>query len=199
MSTTFEPPLDWPHYGIRFLPAVRRVFDKYATFNGRASRSEYWWWVLANTIVGTILYPLTFGLGRASKPGQAIGPIGWLFGILFLVFVLATIVPNIAVTCVACTMPATPVGSSCSASSAWASSRRSCACWRPRRTRRSTVRRPRTGTGRSGFRAHPGPGAAAATATAGYGQQQPYGQQQGYGQQQDHPQAGEQQPPQQRG
>ena len=56
MSTTFVPPLDWPHYGIGFLPAVKRAFQKYATFSGRASRSEFWWWVLANAIVGTVLY-----------------------------------------------------------------------------------------------------------------------------------------------
>lgn len=26
--------------------AIRRVFSKYATFSGRASRSEFWWWTL---------------------------------------------------------------------------------------------------------------------------------------------------------
>ena len=27
--------------------AVRTVLSKYATFQGRAPRSEFWWWVLA--------------------------------------------------------------------------------------------------------------------------------------------------------
>jgi hypothetical protein len=40
------PPLDLPHYGIGFVDAVKRGFKKYATFKGRASRSEYWWWTL---------------------------------------------------------------------------------------------------------------------------------------------------------
>ena len=74
--------------------------QKYATFNGRASRSEFWWWVLANAIVGTVLYLLTLGLGlaTASKPGQVIGPAGWPFGILLLLWALGTIVPTIAVS-----------------------------------------------------------------------------------------------------
>lgn len=31
---------------MKFDQAVRSVFSKYATFSGRASRSEYWWWTL---------------------------------------------------------------------------------------------------------------------------------------------------------
>ena len=40
-----EPPLWAPYYGAPFPAAVKRFFAKYATFSGRASRSEYWWWV----------------------------------------------------------------------------------------------------------------------------------------------------------
>lgn len=29
-----------------FTQAIKSCFDKYATFSGRASRSEYWWWYL---------------------------------------------------------------------------------------------------------------------------------------------------------
>ena len=94
------PPLDWPHYGIGFVAAVKRGFQKYATFSGRAGRGEFWWWVLANSVIGTVLYLLTVGLGiaTASKPGQVIGPGGWAFGILLVVWALAVIIPNIAVT-----------------------------------------------------------------------------------------------------
>lgn len=31
--------------------AVRRVLSKYATFSGRASRPEFWWWMLAAFVV----------------------------------------------------------------------------------------------------------------------------------------------------
>ena len=34
-----------------FQTAVKTCFSKYADFNGRASRSEYWWFVLAEVIV----------------------------------------------------------------------------------------------------------------------------------------------------
>jgi hypothetical protein len=36
-----EPPLWAPYYGAPFPAAVQRFFKKYATFSGRASRSEY--------------------------------------------------------------------------------------------------------------------------------------------------------------
>ena len=34
-----------------FQTAVKTCFSKYADFSGRASRSEYWWFVLAEVIV----------------------------------------------------------------------------------------------------------------------------------------------------
>ena len=37
-----------------FGQAVSTVFSKYATFSGRARRSEYWWWVLFTILVTTI-------------------------------------------------------------------------------------------------------------------------------------------------
>jgi len=43
--------LDMPYYGIGFIDAIKRGFRKYATFSGRASRSEYWWWALFTFIV----------------------------------------------------------------------------------------------------------------------------------------------------
>ena len=49
------PPLDLPHYGIGFVDAVKRGFKKYATFTGRASRSEYWWWTLFTSATYLVL------------------------------------------------------------------------------------------------------------------------------------------------
>ena len=36
---------------LSFSDAVRQVFNKYATFKGRARRSEYWWFVLFYCLV----------------------------------------------------------------------------------------------------------------------------------------------------
>jgi len=37
------------------ITAVKTVLGKYATFEGRAARPEYWWWILAMVILFTIL------------------------------------------------------------------------------------------------------------------------------------------------
>lgn len=50
-----EPPLWAPWYGIPFPKAFTRFWKKYATFSGRASRSEYWWWALWAFLVTFVL------------------------------------------------------------------------------------------------------------------------------------------------
>ncbi|GAA2027257.1 DUF805 domain-containing protein [Agromyces tropicus] len=60
MHTVYDVPatepatLDLPFYGASFGASVRRFFRKYAVFTGRASRSEFWWAMLFQYIVGTI-------------------------------------------------------------------------------------------------------------------------------------------------
>jgi len=75
--------------------AVRTVLGKYATFNGRASRSEYWWWFFALMLFNlflrvvdvTVLVPL---LGLETFDDRAGGPLGMLAA-------LALLLPNLAV------------------------------------------------------------------------------------------------------
>ena len=55
-----------------FGAAIKTCFNKYAVFEGRANRSEYWYWALFNFILGCIPY------------------LGWLA-------MLGTIIPSIAV------------------------------------------------------------------------------------------------------
>lgn len=38
-----------------FITAVKTCLSKYADFNGRARRSEFWYWYLFNFIVGLVL------------------------------------------------------------------------------------------------------------------------------------------------
>ena len=37
--------------GLDFLAAIAICFRKYAVFTGRASRSEFWWWALLQTLI----------------------------------------------------------------------------------------------------------------------------------------------------
>lgn len=93
--------------GIAFVDAVKRAFAKYATFTGRASRSEYWWFFLFNVIVSvvlTIVFAPLSGLYSLATliPGVAIGVrrlhdigrSGWwlLIGLVPLVGVVVLIV-----------------------------------------------------------------------------------------------------------
>jgi uncharacterized membrane protein YhaH (DUF805 family) len=39
---------------MNYFTAIKTCLTKYATFNGRASRSEYWWFILFNAIVQTL-------------------------------------------------------------------------------------------------------------------------------------------------
>ena len=98
-----EPPLEWPWYGIGFGAAIARFFKKYATFTGRASRGEYWWYALFGAIISVVLYVILFATliptfiaaqttGTAPRFGAgyfAISGIAGLWG-------LATLIPGIA-------------------------------------------------------------------------------------------------------
>ena len=64
--------------------AVRHAFTHYATFSGRARRSEYWWFALF-TFVGSVVASLV----DAAVLGRPV---------LQLLFVLTVVVPSIAVT-----------------------------------------------------------------------------------------------------
>jgi len=56
-------------YGATPLQAWRRFVTKYVAFSGRASRSEFWWWLLAFAVVSIVL-----GLvNKAIVPAPASG------------------------------------------------------------------------------------------------------------------------------
>ena len=97
-SAAREVPLDAPYYGATLGVAFVRFWRKYATFSGRASRSEYWWWVLVGLIVGIVLEAVYI-------PSLLLRPRGGGFhldaGIILVAIVgallfAATIVPTLA-------------------------------------------------------------------------------------------------------
>lgn len=46
-----------------FFESIRVCFTKYAEFNGRASRSEFWWFMLFITLVASALVYLSEDIG----------------------------------------------------------------------------------------------------------------------------------------
>lgn len=67
-----------------FTQAIQSVFSQYATFSGRARRSEYWFFVLFNYVISAALG----FLGRYM----------FLFSILSGLYSLAVLIPSLAVT-----------------------------------------------------------------------------------------------------
>lgn len=110
MSRTVEdmrPVLERPLYGASWAAAVTRFFQKYATFRGRASPSEYWWWALTNALATIALNILAAATGAdpwengtlALPPfGGASGAVTSVAGAIALVYGLGTLLPGLAVT-----------------------------------------------------------------------------------------------------
>ena len=81
-----------------------QAFNKYADFEGRASRSEYWQFQLLSLIVVTVALGLMIaGAGGGRGSAEAFARAGaestaFMLGVVILVFwVLAAFVPHIAV------------------------------------------------------------------------------------------------------
>jgi uncharacterized membrane protein YhaH (DUF805 family) len=65
------------------------VLKKYAVFNGRARRKEYWMFFLFNVIISIVLLIVDGILGTSAVPGT--------MGLLGAIYLLALLVPGIAV------------------------------------------------------------------------------------------------------
>jgi uncharacterized membrane protein YhaH (DUF805 family) len=92
---TGSVPLSQPYYGASIGEAFRRFWSKYATFSGRASRSEYWWWALIAVIV-TIVLEILGAAGGASSNGSGPGAVAVIAAVFGIVWGLATIIPTLA-------------------------------------------------------------------------------------------------------
>jgi uncharacterized membrane protein YhaH (DUF805 family) len=74
---------------MKFDAAIKSLFSNYATFSGRARRSEFWFaqlFLSLATISATILDSVLFGVSIDS------------FGVLYTLFILGTFIPALAVT-----------------------------------------------------------------------------------------------------
>ena len=59
------------------------VFERYAVFEGRAGRAEYWWFFLANFLIGLVI--------------QILAGVSDALVILSLIYSLALLIPGLAV------------------------------------------------------------------------------------------------------
>ncbi len=69
------------------------VWQKYAQFDGRSRRKEYWMFTLFNIVVCCVLYA---GLLAAFFAGQRM--VGILISCVYVAYALAVLVPGIAVS-----------------------------------------------------------------------------------------------------
>lgn len=88
-----------PLHGASFGQALKRFFKKYATFSGRASRSEYWWVMLFNFVVTGLLAAWAFtSLVNSIDPytNELTGNGFVLPYALLMLYGLAILVPGLA-------------------------------------------------------------------------------------------------------
>lgn len=64
------PPVGKPLHGATFGQAVKRYFQGYVKFSGRASRSEYWWSALFTTVLMLVPMVLLFITGFGMLVGM---------------------------------------------------------------------------------------------------------------------------------
>lgn len=73
------------YYGCSFQEAFLRFWKKYVVFRGRASRSEFWWWVLAAFGINIVLDILN------TATDEKLGFLATIWG-------LATLIPTLALS-----------------------------------------------------------------------------------------------------
>ena len=88
-----------------FPDAVRTCLSKYATFEGRARRSEFWWWIVFQMIVVAIPFLLGAMMLALAAPSGGQDPNTAMVALATILYViggilsLALIVPTYAVGC----------------------------------------------------------------------------------------------------
>jgi uncharacterized membrane protein YhaH (DUF805 family) len=92
-----------------FGQSIKHVFGNYATFQGRASRSEFWWWYLFTSIVSFVVFIpvipwyndlINSSMNQAGSAAMVMPPITGLAALglaLSTIWSLAILIPTIAV------------------------------------------------------------------------------------------------------
>lgn len=66
---------------MEFFPAVKSAYSHYAAFEGRASRSEFWWFALFNFVASIVVGAIDGGIGS--------------YPLLYSLFSLANLLPGL--------------------------------------------------------------------------------------------------------
>src|SRR5665213_745293 len=77
-----------------FMQAITSGFKRYVDFQGRSSRSEYWWWFLFSALIN---FALGFIQGLIEALSGGPNAASMLFSVLSTVATLALFLPTIAV------------------------------------------------------------------------------------------------------
>ena len=81
-----------------FTEAIRNVYSHYATFKGRASRSEFWKFVIFVAIVTIVLYlPLITTGGSTGEVGSGLSTLVTVSLLAGGIFTLVTLLPYLSV------------------------------------------------------------------------------------------------------
>jgi len=78
---------------VDFATAFKRAFRKYATFKGRASQSEFWFFTLGNLVVIFSLFTLAGTIG-VDPSGDTNGT-GSILGLALIAWYLVSILPSL--------------------------------------------------------------------------------------------------------
>lgn len=91
----FVPSINQPAYGCSMREAFLRFWKKALDFRGRASRSEFWWWMLCDLLI-VIMASLVIASLYRSTGGSGFPRA--VFGRFPLMWKMATIIPFIALS-----------------------------------------------------------------------------------------------------
>ncbi len=70
---------------VSFGDAVKRAFNNYCNFNGRASRSEYWWFALFTALVSYVLMGIgTLIWGQSGEAFSVGNSLCYIWGLITL-------------------------------------------------------------------------------------------------------------------
>lgn len=81
------------------IEAYKKFWKGYVDFEGRSTRSDYWFVVLANFLLIMALYiaAIIFAVAGRNQPGSLPNIIAYIFLILIILYAFATILPSLAI------------------------------------------------------------------------------------------------------